>query len=248
MKLFAETIGAGEPTLMLLHGLGANGAVFGPLLRALTWPGRIIVPDLRGHGRSPHGAHYSLAHHAADVVDLLEPDARVHVAGHSMGGAIALVLASGFCGVTVSRVTAFGVKLNWSADDLARSRALAEAPVRWFDTREAAAERFVRIAGLFGQVELTDQVVAAGIVEEDGRYRLAFDNATARVVGPTVVDMIAATPVPLRLFCGADDRMVSVEELREHDPQAFAIEGCGHNPHVEAPEKVATIVREWHLA
>jgi len=248
MKLFAETIGAGDPTLILLHGLGSNGAVFAPLLRRLAWPGRIIVPDLRGHGRSPHATHYSLAHHAADIVDLLEPDALVHVAGHSMGGAIALVLASGFCGITVNRVTAFGVKLNWSADDLARSRALAEAPVRWFDTREAAAERFVRIAGLSGQVEFSDPVVAAGLVEHNGRFRLAFDNATARVVGPTVVDMIAATPVPLRLFCGSNDPMVSIEELREHDPQAFAIDGCGHNPHVEAPEKVAAIVQELHLA
>jgi len=31
-----------------------------------------LIPDLRGHDRSPHAAHYSYEHYAADVADLLE--------------------------------------------------------------------------------------------------------------------------------------------------------------------------------
>ena len=51
-RLFAETIGTGDPTLILLHGLGVNGAVWHPFVEALRWPGRVVIPDLRGHGRS----------------------------------------------------------------------------------------------------------------------------------------------------------------------------------------------------
>jgi pimeloyl-ACP methyl ester carboxylesterase len=245
--LFSETFGNGTPTLVLLHGVGANGAVFQPLIAALNWPGRIIVPDLRGHGRSPHARHYSWAHHAADVADLLEPNQSAHIVGHSLGSAVAMMLANGMYGVTIDRVTAFGLKIKWTADELAKGEAFATSPVRWFDTREAAVERFLKVAGLFGHLAADDPAVDAGIRQESGRWRLAADNATIRGANASAPDMIAGARAPYRLFCGAKDPMVSVGELREFDAQAFDVEGCGHNVHVEAPQKVAEAIRAWHL-
>jgi hypothetical protein len=42
-----------------------------------------------------------------------------------MGGAVGLILASGLFGVTVARVSAFGVKVTWSADELTRNETFA---------------------------------------------------------------------------------------------------------------------------
>jgi pimeloyl-ACP methyl ester carboxylesterase len=247
--LFCETIGEGEPTLMLLHGVGANGAVFRPLVHALAgWRGRIIVPDLRGHGRSPHARHYGMAHHAADVADLLQPHANVHVVGHSMGGAVALVLANGLFGIRVSRITAFGLKIRWSDEELAKGESFATSAVRWFDSRDEAADRFVKVAGLAGRVAPDDPMVDAGIRQEGGRWRLAADNATVRAAGTSVAEMVSVAHAPFRLFCGTNDPMVTVNELRTFDPEAIALEGCGHSPHVDAPERVAALIRAWHLA
>ena len=150
MKLYAEIFGSGSPVLLLLHGLGVNGAVWRPFVRALNWPGRVIVPDLRGHGRSQHATHYSLGHHAADVSQLVPPVELVHVVGHSMGGAIGLVLASSVFGVAVTRVTAFGTKSNWTQEELAKVAKVATAPVRWFDDRDSAVERSLLVSGLHG--------------------------------------------------------------------------------------------------
>jgi pimeloyl-ACP methyl ester carboxylesterase len=245
--LISESFGAGAPTLILLHGVGANGAVFRPLIEALDWPGRVIVPDLRGHGRSPHARHYGMAHYAADVANLLAPNEEAHLVGHSMGGAVALVLANGMYGVKVTRISAFGLKLKWTADELAKAEAFATSPVRWFDTREAAAERFLKVAGLFGHMPADDRAVDAGIRQEDGRWRLAADNATVRAANTSSRDMILNARAQFRLFCGGKDPMVTAAELREFDRQAFDVEGCGHNVHVEAPAKVAAAVRAWHL-
>ena len=44
-----------EPTLLLLHGLGATAGVWADLVSELEWPGRVIAPDLAGHGRAPFG-------------------------------------------------------------------------------------------------------------------------------------------------------------------------------------------------
>jgi len=45
------SFGAGQP-LLLLHGLMATGDMFRPVLAELAAQHRLIVPDLRGHGRS----------------------------------------------------------------------------------------------------------------------------------------------------------------------------------------------------
>ena len=95
--LHVETIGSGSPALVLLHGLGVNGAVWQPLVAALRdWPGRIVVPDFRGHGRSPHVRPYGVGQHAADIAALFAQGERVHIVGHSMGGQVGLMLASGW--------------------------------------------------------------------------------------------------------------------------------------------------------
>ncbi|MGP0093778.1 MAG: alpha/beta fold hydrolase [Xanthobacteraceae bacterium] len=242
-KLYVETIGTGSPALLLLHGLGVNGAVWQPLLSHLKhWPGRIIVPDFRGHGRSPHARPYGLGQHAADLAALLPPDEPVTIVGHSMGGLIGLVLASGWFGVTARAALGLSLKVTWQADELAKLKQLAATPARWFASREEAADRFLRVSGLAAIVDASAPVVTAGVVEEEGRYRLAADPATALVVGPDVGPVLNAVAAPWRLACGSRDPLVRIAELQAYDAQAIEIEGCGHNLHVEQPEALAQII------
>src|SRR5262245_62821871 len=90
--------GDGEPVLVLLHGLGATGDVWHGLHTVLQkrWPGRWITPDLPGHGGSAPLAGYSLGGLAAAVARATPPAQRVVVLGHSLGGTVALALASGW--------------------------------------------------------------------------------------------------------------------------------------------------------
>ena len=239
-RLWVESGGAGGPALVMLHGLGATGAVWEKLrpLVAARWPGRWLAPDLRGHGRSPHEMPYSFGTHAADVAALLEAGAEAVVLGHSMGGAVAMTLASGWFGLRVRRVVAFGVKLVWTAEEIAKAQELARAPIRWFGTRDEAIERHLRISGLKGLVDPASPAVAAGVVEDGGRFRLAADPAISGVVGPAIEDVVAAMRAPLRLAAGERDPMVTLAQMRRLDRDAVLLPGAGHNPHVEAPELV----------
>ena len=64
--------GSGEP-LLLLHGFGGCGDVWEPFLAALAAQYRIIVPDLRGHGRSTNPSNeFTHRQSAEDVRELLD--------------------------------------------------------------------------------------------------------------------------------------------------------------------------------
>lgn len=87
--------GSGEP-LLLLHGLGTTGEEFTLLSVMLNREFRVIVPDLRGHGRSAHlPGPYTAEAMAADLAPTLDAlgIATAHVLGHSHGGAAAQVFA-----------------------------------------------------------------------------------------------------------------------------------------------------------
>jgi pimeloyl-ACP methyl ester carboxylesterase len=230
-------MGTQGPVLLLLHGLGANGEVWQPLLDVMKddWPGRIVIPDLRGHGRSPHGLHYGYGQHAADIAELLQPAEPVHVIGHSLGGVIGLVLASGWYGVHVRRVFGAGIKVNWPDEDLAKAATMAQAPVRWFDSREEAADRMLKVSGLIGLFGAESAVVDAGVKEVDGKFRLALDPHAFSAPGPSFGAIVQASNAPYSLACGAGDRMVTRDELAVFDEGAVEIPGVGHNLHVEAP-------------
>lgn len=243
--LWVDEGGAGEPTLLLLHGLGATGEVWRGLASILEarWPGRWLIPDLCGHGRSGHASSYALGLHAADMATLVGAAGPVTVVGHSMGGAVGLALASGWFGVPVSSVVAVGVKVSWTDADIRQVQELARRPVRWFDNRAEAVERFLRVSGLYGLISPDSAEAASGIVEVDGRYRLAADPATVLVVAPPMADLMAAAQARVRLACGSEDQMVSIEELRRYDPGAVALQGLGHNAHVQDPGRIWQLIQ-----
>ncbi|MGI9415676.1 MAG: alpha/beta fold hydrolase [Hyphomicrobiales bacterium] len=238
--------GAGAPTLVLLHGLGVNAAAWHGFMALVEahWPGRWIAPDLRGHGRSGHRAPYGYGVHAADVAGLLAQDDEVVVIGHSMGGVVAMALASGWFGVTVRAALAFGVKIAWTGDEVAKLKQIAAAPARLFESREAAVERYLLVSGMSGLVDPGSAVALSGVAVAEGGYRLAADPAINAAAGPGVAGFYRAADAPVRLAAGAGDPMVSLEDMRALDPDAVVIDGAGHNLHLEKPGALWKLLEE----
>jgi len=241
MQLHVDVLGTSGPVLLLLHGAACHGGVWEPFVAQVRerWPGRIVVPDLRGHGRSPHGRHYRYGNYAADLADLFGADDPVYVVGHSMGGALGCVLASGWFGIDVQRVFAFAVKGRWGDAELEKTWAMAKAPVRWMTTREEAADRFLKFAGLSGFMGPDAPAVTSGIREEGGRWRLAMDPGIFATPRNGFDRILGAARVPVRLASGSQDAMAPLAMTREFDAAAFELPGLGHNAHIEAPAVVA---------
>ena len=103
--LHVEVHGDGPATMLLLHGMGATGAVWRGVVAELgmRWAGRVMVCDLPGHGASAQLDDYSFASVAATLARAVSALGRVVVVGHSFGGYLALLLASSHSGVDVWR-------------------------------------------------------------------------------------------------------------------------------------------------
>ena len=241
IDIHTESGGSGGPVLVLLHGIGGNAAVWNRMLPVVErrWPGRWIAADLRGHGRSAHAPPYGYAVFAADVANAIgSPDDELVLLGHSMGGVVAMALATGWFGVRVRHVFAFGVKIGWTADEVGQMQGLAARPAKVFDSCAEAAERYLRVSGLAGLVGPDSPEALAGVVEAEGGFRLATDQGIYAAVGPAVGEFHRAANAPVRLAAGEADPMVSLAEMQALDPQAALLPGLGHNCHVEAPERV----------
>jgi pimeloyl-ACP methyl ester carboxylesterase len=244
MGLWTDMRGAGDPLVVFLDGLNATAAVWEPLdaVMATSWPGRRLLIDLPGHGRSDPLPEYSFGIVAAAVATAIgHTTAPVVVVGHSMGAVVALTLASGWFGFPVAEVLAIGVKFEWSPDELEAMARSRERPVKWYASREEAEQRFVQLAGIPPDASHPD-LLAGGVRTVDGRFRVAADPRARSIGGPAVESLIAAATAPVRLVCGERDSRVSVDQLRRFDPDAVAIADAGHNAHIERPSAVADLI------
>ncbi|HET7477627.1 MAG TPA: alpha/beta hydrolase [Dermatophilaceae bacterium] len=84
------------PALLLVHGIGDSSRTWDPVVPRLARHFTVITPDLLGHGQSDRPrADYSVAGYANGMRDLLGvlDVERVTVAGHSLGGGVAMQFA-----------------------------------------------------------------------------------------------------------------------------------------------------------
>lgn len=242
--MYTETGGAGPDLLVMLHGLGATGAVWSPMCAGAgeRWRGRWLVLDLPGHGRSDRCDAYAIGQLAAKVglavLPHVDPAGRLVVLGHSLGGVIGLALATGWFGVAPDRVFGAGIKIGWTDDELRRLETLAAQPARKFATEEEASDRYLKVSGLAAIAAADSPVIARGVMRDADGWRLAMDPRANAVGKPPLPELVSLARCAVHLGRGRDDSLVTMEQTKALDPTASDLGPHGHNVMVEAPERV----------
>jgi 3-oxoadipate enol-lactonase len=165
------------PPVLLLNSLGSDMSMWDGQLGALSQRFRVIRCDTRGHGRSPVlPGPYTVDDLGADVLELLDSlrIGRVHVAGVSLGGMLAMWLAT-HAATRVDRLALvctaahFPTPQTW-AERAALVRAggtgaVADAVVaRWF-TPDYVAREPERVAAARAMIAATPAEGYAGCCE-----------------------------------------------------------------------------------
>lgn len=245
LHMHTEVTGSGDDLLVLLHGLGATGAIWQALVaaRPADRPGRIMTLDLPGHGGSGHLDSYDMPIVAARVGEAIQANLSgsggYRVLGHSYGGVVALALA----GAGVSRVPDFvyglGIKSIWGQAELEGMHGLAHKPARLFPDQEGAREWYLKVSGLTGLDTGGVDCAGRGVVESPaGEWRLALDPALYRITPPDLAALTRDQQGRFSLGYGADDSLVDVADLQRFDPAVCSMEGGGHNIMVDNPQTV----------
>lgn len=226
-------------TLVLVHGAGENHLIWPAQLRRMDGA-TVHALDLPGHGRSGGRGRASVDEYAQVVRGLLDALGveRAVIAGHSMGGAIALQFASSLPERTVGLVlVATGAKLRVApqilAGILADTEATLDLVTRYSWGPDAPEQMLKQSREQLAQVDprvIADDYAACDAF--DVRQRLPEIAAPTLVVGGTADQM---TPQKYAVFLA---EKISSARLA-------IIEGAGHMVMLEQPELVAQHVREF---
>ncbi len=157
---YTET-GAGEP-LILLHGNGEDGGYFVHQVEPFSSTFRVIVPDTRGHGRTPRGeAPFTIRQFGEDLAGFLDALGieKAHILGFSDGANIAMCFASRYPH-QVGKLVLDGGNLNTKG-----VKRTTQLPIelgyrmaRLFAKRSPKAKRNAEMLGLMvDQPNLTDE-------------------------------------------------------------------------------------------
>ena len=96
VRMYYREQGQGELTLLMIHGLGSTSAAFQKLEALTASYAKTVVIDLPGYGKSEAGTFEAgMKNYAALIADFVRSRnyKNVVLAGHSMGGQIAMTAA-----------------------------------------------------------------------------------------------------------------------------------------------------------
>ena len=245
----------GAPPLVLLHGFGGSIAWWARLTPILEPRYRVISIDLPGHGGSEkHAGDYStmaLAHQVGRALDKLGVD-RAVVAGQSMGGIVAVLLAD-VRPKLVDRLVLLDAPLEYRFQRLNTVARVAFMPVLGPALRVLATKR--TLARGLSIVFAPGFPVPPELVADSQRmtwrsFKQSDDGQDRLLQGrPSLRERIAALGIPVRVIWGAAERLWPVEaaegHLGLHDVQVFRLEGVGPTPMIEAPVQTAELIEAF---
>ncbi|SEK65782.1 alpha/beta fold hydrolase [Nonomuraea pusilla] len=242
------------PPVLLIHGSGASGGFWRPMVPALAAHHHLIRVDLPGCGQSPPAPSYDVPAQAGQVAALLDDLGLRHVAvvGHSSGGYVATALAEQRPDLVGSLAL---ISSGPSPDALLRQPFLLRAllapplgPLLWSRRSDALIRKGI-VATAARPVDLPDDVVAdvRGITYRVMRTVLRCN--TAYIAERSVPERLAALQVPVLVVFGAADPRWEPSSAHQYDavPNARVelLPGVGHLPMLEAPETTGDLLLDF---
>ena len=246
--------GGGDP-LLLIHGLGLSWRSWQPVLPALALEHDVLALDLPGFGTAPPltdrtPTAEALADAIEDELDRAELG-RVHIAGNSIGGWIALELARRGRAITVVALSPSGLETPAERiavigmNELMRARNVAAAPAAALLTADLAS-RSSMLGGLHGRPwQMPARDAAAEIQDFAGAP--GFQSTLRSTTGSRVPAGLSEIRVPARICFGTRDMMIGALTAPRFaavipGAQLIPLVGCGHVPMADDPRLVADAI------
>jgi pimeloyl-ACP methyl ester carboxylesterase len=258
------TAGSGPP-LVLVHGITSSADTWADAMRGLARDHTVIAPDLLGHGASakPRG-DYSLGAYASGVRDLLATlgHDRVTIAGHSLGGGVAMQFAYQFPERTERLVLVSSGGLGREVNLLLRAAALPGAEFvlpllvpSWLGGAVSGAGRVGELLRLRARPDL-GEVVRGFLSLNDAEARAAFLHTLRAVIDPggqrvSAADRLyLAGSLPTLIVWGERDPIIPAAHGRAAHAampgsRLEIFESSGHFPHMDEAVRFVEVLCDF---
>jgi pimeloyl-ACP methyl ester carboxylesterase len=242
-----DRAGSGEP-LVLLHGLGGSRRIWAPVFERLAAERDVLAADLPGFGESPPlpegtpATAARLGHSVAALCDELGLS-RPHFAGNSLGAWAALELAKEGRAASVCAISPAGLWRRPLGPRSFDSRQLGRRlrpliPLLMSSSR--ARGRLLQTT--LAHPERLTRAEAKGLVL-DWLASPGYDAANLEL-RTTIFEHPERVTVPTTVAWGSEDHLVAPPRRERMPPDAryVVLEGCGHTPTWDDPDRVAELL------
>lgn len=233
IKLAYVDEGKGKETILMIHGLGSYLPAWKKNIGDLSKDFRVIAVDLPGYGKSSKAPHSGLmSFYASVIADLIQKLelGPVNIAGHSMGGQIAMVLALEKPELVKRLILV----------DPAGFEAFHAGQRAWF--KEVMTPNLVRLttvdaiesnlAGNFYRMPddarfMIGDRIAMRDADDFEAYCLAVARSVHGMVDEPVLGKISAIKIPTIIFFGENDMLIPNRYLNPGFTVKIAEKGAG---------------------
>ncbi|MBK9797667.1 MAG: alpha/beta hydrolase [Holophagaceae bacterium] len=241
--------GRGLP-LLFIHGFPLNRGAWAHQIEAFKSRFRVIVPDLRGFGESGSSAGpVSMSCFAEDIWALgqhlgLGP---VILAGHSMGGYIALAIAKAY--PTMLRgLVLVGTKAGSDSEDAAKEHLAVAQKV--MGPGPSAVLEAMASKMLFDSNADTSKTASVRSCMAPANSEGIAGALRGMALRPDVHDVLGKIRVPTLIVSGSDDRVIPPSEAEAlakaiPDSRLSIIPRAGHLVALDQSEAFNEAMKEW---
>lgn len=248
--VYSEGGNPSNPTIMLLHGLSGTRDNWNRIARYLTPNYHVIIPDLPAHGetRVPDDFDLSVANLAEKLrrfADAAKIDPHLHIAGHSMGGAVAMLYSAQYPLEVKSLMLADAAGVFKTANTvyLKDPEQLRQLLVK----QPGDFDRLMRIAMQappFIPLELKNAQEKLMLAQSKNTEKMVLKLVEmSKLYTPDSFALMAkAIDAPTMIVWGKQDQVINAEAASElkallkNAEQPILLDGIGHMPILEAEQ------------
>jgi pimeloyl-ACP methyl ester carboxylesterase len=239
--------GAGDP-LLLVHGYQADSRMWKELVSLLEDRYMLIIPDLPGHGGSPLIQVNNTMDFLAEIlfsITMSTGAKAVSIAGHSMGGYVALAFADKYPGLTEKLILINSHPFEDSITrTLARNR---EADLILKGRKEILLSNFVRnnFSGANRYTHTKEIDLATKMALEQPESGMLAD-LTGMMTRTEKASLALSSRFNVEFILGTDDTRIPLKEIENIDKDKVKmhwLNNCGHMCPLEKPREVAAIIK-----
>lgn len=251
MKLNFRTLGEGEP-LIIMHGVFGSSDNWQTLGKVFAEKFKVYLVDLRNHGNSPHSDEFDYNVMVKDVVELMDAEGlkKSHILGHSMGGKVAMHLATQHAEKVDKLVVVDIAPKYYHPHHQQIFEGFHSVDLQNLENRKDADDQMAKVISNMG----VRQFILKNLDrKKDGSFdwKLNVDAIEKAIekVGEGMEGDVSFEGTSLFIAGGKSDYITDADHdlIREHFPKAIVatVKDAGHWVHAEKPKELGEMVMEF---